>query len=178
MFHLSSQHQFKNQWIIASKAGIGYFEAQGMEYTHATHYGDLQTSFGYQFTLSKINLSITPTLGVGLMAFDAQGEFTDATKGQAMYHTFGQHYFQPKFSQFEPQRYCVQQTGMTLFLEPSLSLGRDLTERMNTQLSFSYIILGTDGFDAYTFPVWANTTNDQFWSIAIGMYWKLGSLTE
>ncbi len=105
--------------------------------------------------------------------FNAQSEFTNKDGGRYMYSTFGSSYFTRKFSQFGPERYCTEFVSNSVFLRPALTLSRDLTSRMTMAYTMSYSLLSTDEFDAYTFPTWANTRNDAYWSFTLGLQWIL-----
>lgn len=155
-------YQFKsNLSLYAGGRKSTFSGGLPQEYSFSANSASIQLGIGYCFyLLDSRKLSIMPRLGVASHWISSEGGFGDTALANKYFRLWGDSYFTPQYENSQLVDAKTSYVGRNIALEPSLSLGYRVSDKIELGGQYTLSVMKTDALDAWSLPVWVNTSDD------------------
>ena len=145
-------------------------------YTFCNKYWDVTCLGGWSFRLDKID--INPTLGFGFIGSNAEGHFLDSSDARNYYRVWGDKYFTAVDVNGDITHdldyvddVYINYKGVDIKAVAGLHFVYRVSERWQLGLQVETNLVLTDDLDAFSFPIWRNTSNwDRYSKFLLAAY--------
>ncbi|MGB1038126.1 MAG: hypothetical protein ACPGYY_05715 [Bacteroidia bacterium] len=169
MIKLDLKKQYTSNLDVGYVLSIGTFkgvkasQVRATSYTFKNQVKSFAMSVGYNFYFMKNKrLRASASLASAVIWSNVNGNFYDQNEANKMYLLWGDSYFSPEYEYGILVDATVQYKGMNLSINPVISLGYQVSNKIEMGLSFTKAFTNTDNLDAYSFPTWSNNGLDSY----------------